>query len=365
MSLLDTEVFHHSVTNGIKLFLSKTSHFGVFGFLVVSVLGLHVLSSFFFPSLPVSAESKQSSLTITTTSSSHNISIMPSPSGTFGKSNSSTISVSTNNYSGYTLSISMPTTSGVSSGSLSDGLGHEITTLSSAVSESAFSGSSGTSYNNKWGYRPSQYVNSTSGSNTVVSNTSFLPAPSSTGTLIDVTSSANASSAKSYTLDVATRISSSLPSGSYAGRLIITAVANNIVYNLNYDKNTTSDVSNMPTPNPQVATIAGGTAASESVTTLSSTIPTRTGYNFSGWCSVATTNDTTTGSQTCPGTTYPAGGSYGIDQTSDGSNIRLYAIWTSKTYTINLNGNGATTAGSSTTTATYSSPTLSTITNPS
>ena len=80
----------------------------------------------------------------------------------------------------------------------------------------------------------------------------------------------------------------------------------------------------------------GGTGAPSSETkngtpnatfTVSSTTPTRTGYNFGGW----NTNSSGTG------TNYSAGSSITIS-----SNTTLYAKWTAKTYTVTYNTNGGT-----------------------
>ena len=66
--------------------------------------------------------------------------------------------------------------------------------------------------------------------------------------------------------------------------------------------------------------------------TVSSTVPTRTGYDFSGW---NTKSDGT-------GTNYSAGSSITLSE-----NITLYAKWTLKTYTVSYNANGGSGAPSS------------------
>lgn len=55
-----------------------------------------------------------------------------------------------------------------------------------------------------------------------------------------------------------------------------------------------------------------------SILTLSSTVPTRTGYTFKGW---STSKDSTV--------EYAAGGKYGADE-----NVTLYAVWQINTYTV-------------------------------
>ena len=76
----------------------------------------------------------------------------------------------------------------------------------------------------------------------------------------------------------------------------------------------------------------GGSGAPSSQTktygvdlTLSSTIPTRTGYNFLGWAT----------SSTATSATYSAGGTYTAN-----ASATLYAVWKIKTYTISYNANG-------------------------
>lgn len=75
-------------------------------------------------------------------------------------------------------------------------------------------------------------------------------------------------------------------------------------------------------PNNQTATIYNATTSYKF--TISSTVPTRTGYNFLGW---ATSNTATSAS-------YSAGGNITIS-----SNATLYAVWQRKTYAITYNAN--------------------------
>lgn len=95
-----------------------------------------------------------------------------------------------------------------------------------------------------------------------------------------------------------------------------------------------------PTPTYTVTYNAnGGSGAPSSQTKtygktlqLSSTIPTRTGYNFLGWGT--SSSDTTVD--------YSAGANY-----TSNSNITLYAIWKIKTYTVSYSANGGSGAPSS------------------
>ncbi|MBR5647724.1 InlB B-repeat-containing protein [Candidatus Saccharibacteria bacterium] len=280
-----------------------------------------------FVSAPaVSAAAKQSTLSLTMETGKLTMTLSPELNGRFVKSSNAGISVTTDNYSGYRLTI---TSNGGTS--LSSSNGRNIESVDTAISETVFRNNA--SYVNKWGYKPSQYVNDSN--EVVTSNTNYLPAPSTTGSLIDVTSAAN-STAKTYTLSIAAKIDFDIPPGTYTRNITLAAIANDIIYNISYDKNTADTVTNMPVTNPQIVTIAGGTAAASSKTTLSNATPTRTGYDFMGWCSTTTTADAA-GTQTCSGTTYAAGADYGIDQTADGTNITLRAIWKIHDYTITIN----------------------------
>ena len=116
-------------------------------------------------------------------------------------------------------------------------------------------------------------------------------------------------------------------------------------YTLDYDAN---GGTNAPASQSQTTTATSVTF------TISSTRPTRTNYDFIGWCSVDTSNTS------CSGTTYQPGGSLTATNTS----TTLYAIWSAKpayTYTLSYNANGGTNAPakqSKTTTATSATFTI-------
>ena len=275
----------------------------------------------------VLAEAKASTITLGVSNPNLSVNLVPSAGGTFAASSDSTISVKTDNFTGYTLMVAAQSDS---ARDLSDGSGHSISSLDSAVSASDFASSS--SYNNRWGFKPSQYV-SASGNNSIIINNNeedkYLPAPTALGTTIATTITAN-TTPNTYTYSFGARASESTIAGAYSGTFIVTAIPNNIIYNITFNKNASSDSTVTNIPAPQGATISGGTSTS---VTLSSTIPSRVGYNFAGWCDTPTTNPEGVGPQVCSGNTYAAGASYGIDQTIDTTDIHLYAIWTPKTYT--------------------------------
>jgi len=105
--------------------------------------------------------------------------------------------------------------------------------------------------------------------------------------------------------------------GHYTGNVTLSLVAEAktvVEYSITYNKNTTdTTVTNMPTPNPQQ--ISDESGGSSITTTLSSTIPTRTGYTFKGW----NTSSTATTAQYQPNST--------ITLREANKDITLYAVW--------------------------------------
>lgn len=282
------------------------------------ILGLFVSSK-------VSAIAVQSTLSVEVDVNALTINATPATGGYFQHSGNATISVSTDNYTGYTMMIaSEDSTDMVSENN------DTIPSISSAISESTFSTSS--TYNNKWGYKPSQYIVTENGVDSVVQNSNYLPAPSTgVGDLIAKTSAAN-SIDDDYTLSFGVRTDTTQPAGYYEYTYVVRVVGNAAVYNITYDSSTNYTVGSMPSPNPQVVSIDGGTAVAESYATLSKAIPTLSGMAFGGWCDVTPTLNQTTLDFECSGTTYQPGGQYGIDQTADGTNITLYAIWVNDSF---------------------------------
>ncbi len=264
--------------------------------------------------------------------------IMPkSTSGTFARSSTSdnTVSVSTDNYTGYTLSIAA---SNANDNSLS--YKEDNTVIDSIASHSIVAGVSSTNYandtyaasnslNNTWGYRPSTYYDTTN--NTNIDNTStnlYFPAPTSTSvTTLAKTTTANPSEADNYNIAIGARVGIDKTPGAYTNTLVITVVANATPYSLTYNANAGGDstVANMP------SSVVSGTSYADTIT-LSSTVPTRTGYTFAGWC---TTNTSQT---SCSGTLYNSTNnnldSFPIDRTASSNSLNAYAIWTVNTYSL-------------------------------
>ena len=295
------------------MYKGKTAFRSFRGGLGIIGLSVFCVFSLLFSCSSVVAVSKPSTLSIDVQSSSLGITLYPSNGGSFAESSNATILVGTDNFTGYSLSIS---TAG--NGSLVNENDDEIESISSAISASTFSTDS--NYNNKWGFKPSQYVTTVNNNDIVVQNSNFLPAPSGQGLLIARSTSANSIvnneiTTDTYTFSFGARADNTLPAGTYTATYVISAVANSIVYNVTYNENTTGTVTSMPYPNPQALEIDGGTPITESYGILSNAVPVLADMSFGGWCDVATTVDPVTHNYECSGTTYQPGAQFPIDQT--------------------------------------------------
>ena len=263
-----------------------------------------------------------SSITVSISDNTIDLNVAPTGQGTFSKSSTSTIGVSTTNYTGYTLKISGQ--DGDNPTALVNGSDNTktLSSIESAITESQFKALDATAYNNMWGYLPSKYNSE--------SNTSFLPSPTTAGDIIDVTSSAN-NTVNEYEIALGARVDTTATLGTYSNTFVIYATTNAIPYTIIFDDNV---VGGMPTDINDETT---GTTV-----TLPSNVPTREGYSFIGWCSTTpTTSATTTGitTDTCSGTTYNASGSLTLDQEGGSNDYHLYAMWqelTLQTFTASM-----------------------------
>ncbi len=222
------------------------------------------------------------------------------PNGTFSASDPTEFTVTTNNYSGYTLSIGAKEDDADNS-KLINGE-YEFNSISSASSQNDFT-------NGTWGYRPSK-INS-------AANTDFLPAPSYAGDTLDVTAAAN-NEANTYSIALGAKADYTLPAGEYKNTFVITAIANPVGYQITYDDNTEDEVTNMP------STQAGDVTDTE--VTIASEIPVRTNYAFNGWCSgtVTTVNEM----DSCSTTVYQPEEVLSLTQTA-ANILSLKAMWNS------------------------------------
>ena len=250
-----------------------------------------------------------STITFTELNNVASITVNPSRVGAFVTTSGNDdirFNIATTNYTGYILTAR-------SSKTTLDKGNDSLPTLTSAVTAEQFASSGNTPLSNRWGYKPN-YLNSAPNSN-------YLPSPTSSGTILDVTTEAN-STAKDYNISLGARIDLSLPYGSYLNTTFsLEATANAVPYRILFNGNGGDDT----------VTYLPSTMNSEAVTataiTLPNTIPVRQNHSFAGWCTVAPTRGTG-GNETCSGTTYAAGDIYAIDYTSNNMGIVLYAIWT-------------------------------------
>ena len=274
---------------------------GMLAFLPFAVLSFGFLGSV----SPVSAASSTLNLDLASDIISVDIG-SANANGTFKKSANNTISVTTDHYTGYTLSIKTTDTSAsTASPALKNG-SDTMPSITSSLTEEQFSSIGATNYNNKYGYLPSRICTTANG---CTSNTSFLPAPTLTGDILDKTSSANPT-ANTYTMAIGARIDQTIPFGSYSNTFEVLLVANAIPYTIVYNDGVVSD---MP--------VDVDTTSMTSSVTISSNAPVRDGYTFNGWCTVQVADN-----ESCTGTTYAAGSTYTLDQTGT-NNLQLYAMW--------------------------------------
>ena len=297
-----------------------------------------------------------------------------STSGSFVSGGSASYNVYTTNYTGYTLVIASSTSTNYNDGKLTmsgDSSNYFSTiTDNSGITASTFSNaSSGSTYNGKWGFKPSTYYDSSTNSNKDNANSTtglFFPAPTVSGFTIAKTTTANgsttstaSSNSNNYTFAIGARADQTQKAGTYTNTYVLQAVGNAITYAITYSDNSgDSTVANLPYFNGNTSnhTQSGSTSTTNIVlkgTGTNSTddaTPTRTGYTFSKWCLGTVSNNGTT----CTGTQYSAGDNFGIDQATLNTTT-LYAIWTPATYDITLTNTNATTSGSTSAYTTYNS----------
>ena len=239
-----------------------------------------------------------------------------------------TFTVATNNAKGYKLSIKSSSGTTLTNGTDTlDAIG------TSGITLDTFS-------TNTWGYLPSYY-------NSTANSTLYYPITTSDVTLRETntaTSPDGISNPDSYTIALGLKADYTKSAGTYTNsNIVLTAIANPTPYTITYDKgNTTDTVDNIPPAE-------SGSASTTSIT-LSNTTPTRTGYDFTGWClgTISTTNNV----DSCTGTgakTFQPGASFGIDRTLASNTATLHAMWSIKTYTLTVeNGGNTTVTGSGT-----------------
>lgn len=206
-------------------------------------------------------------------------------------STSQIVSVTTDNYTGYTATLNNPNNSTGLINATDNTLIIPTITLpadAQSITVSAFT---------------SGYGISTDGTN-------YVPAPTSVSSIL--INSSNTAGTSSHTITFGAKPATNTPSGTYTKTFVVTAVVNNPQYSITYNANAGTDtVTGMP-PNQSAAISNTGTA------TLSDNVPVRTDYNFLGWDA--------DGTVTTP--TYPTGVTNTITlEPTQANAISLYAIW--------------------------------------
>ena len=167
----------------------------------------------------------ESSLSIVTDGGASVVLTVNSADGTFASSdaagnNTARFSVSTTNYTGYTLSLS-PSEAGENANKLTQTIvknGISTTYAIDSIADTVASGAFDARYNNMWGIKPSKYNSA--------ANADYLPAPTSAAVLDSTT----AGSANEYTLDLGIRADYSKPAGAYSNTFVLVATANPTTY---------------------------------------------------------------------------------------------------------------------------------------
>ena len=180
----------------------------------------NTIDTFADDSITLTIDTSNISLNLATTSST----------GKFAESTPANISVSTTSTSGYTLSIASSTGSTDLTNTTDNT--SKLTSISNNLTNTDFSSSSNTQYNNQWGYKPSQYVTTSGDTHTTHTNTGanavFKPLPGQAGEILAITEQANQqNSPDTYTISMGARVNNTIPTGSYqSNAFVIMAVAN-------------------------------------------------------------------------------------------------------------------------------------------
>ena len=257
--------------------------------------------------------------TITISFSSTNLTIPSLTPTTATPSDAITVDVATNTLGGFKLSASTGNSSNNGSTSLIHSSNSNLVFSSIATDANIAIGSLN---NNTWGYSTcieGSEANCNNGDGaTGWSNYNGLPAyTSATPTeLLDIAPGSPAVSNGSIKFRIAAKASDTQASGTYTNTINFTAITKPLTtsYTINYIDNSTEGTN---IPIEQTGTII----EDSELITLSSTIPTRSGYRFKGWCTTST-NDST-----CSGTTYRPSDDYVISNVGGIVDVNLYAIW--------------------------------------
>ena len=256
----------------------------------LSLIGLFLVSSDCLPGVSSAEQGVAPEVSLAITPS-EDLSITVDP-GVFG-SITQTIGVTTTNYTGYTLSLETmgPTTDLVH--------GRDSTLVIPTITvPSGNEGIESANINNGYGWSLDGLL------------WRAVPEPGASEVL-KATNAAN-SATEVTNLSFGVRVGETQPAGTYSNDFLISAVANDAQFEVTYLPNGGGDeVADMPVPATQQGSVSGLTLY------LSTTIPSRAGYDFVGWATdpEATEPDAPIGDLT-----------YALDPES-GNEITLYAIW--------------------------------------
>ena len=226
----------------------------------------------------------------------------------YGKSSEQTAHIESDHFTGYTFTIQGYDNEGSLVGK--NNPANKITSINTEITEGTFK----TTAVNQWGFLPDTLRKN----ETTIANNNYQPAPKTTPTEIDKTTSPNRTDGgKDYKLAIGARVDNTMSLDSYGQTFILAATGNGYDYHIGYTDNSAN------IPDDQYATGAAGNTVQ-----LSTTIPTKDGFVFQGWCSQATAVNPSTFVTTCPNgaTVYQPGATITLDGTS-ANNLLLYAIW--------------------------------------
>ncbi|MBR3169226.1 hypothetical protein IKF23_02185 [Candidatus Saccharibacteria bacterium] len=316
-------------------YISKQKHIRLLGACSLSVLFLLSLSMM-FPTLNRSNDAEatgvqsNTTLSMTTGHSSASVDlVVNSGTGTFAESDNedqAQFTIATNNYSGYTLTITGTDDTRQLSNTVTGS--DVLDSITTATSTDTFANGAAGTYNGKWGIKPSIYNS--------VANTDFLQAPDTNAQTLNATSHANGSndctnplntdcSTHQYSVSVGARADYTKPSGIYTNTFILLAVANPVDYKVEYVDDTDSTY-HAYQPSTGYGELDGGDTATNITLSTSITPPTKSDYTLVGWCDVTTTSAGTV----CPGNVYQLGDDVDyVDRTADGiaNTLVLHALW--------------------------------------
>ena len=275
---------------------------GAAGILLVALFAFMV-----FPVAPESSDAEATpgqeevpTLTMVTGQENASVNVTPiSSTGTFATSagtDMASFTITTSNYTGYTLSIKADDDAGQL---VNTSTGDTLDSITSNTTESDFINGAASAYTNKWGYRVA--ING-------ATPTDFLPAPTTTASILDHTTVKNPTTANTYTIALGTRVDYTKPVGTYTNTYTLTAVANPIAYVVKYYDlqytTSTADDANITWDSPdsgstannatfhEIANNASSTNVSATITLTPPTTMTRNTYTFAGWCRNSTNQAT-------------------------------------------------------------------------